>query len=99
MLFVHRIDYAPFLSESVHLSHYAQRLFVRHHRRFRKAFLDASAALIYLILIAVYHLNRPFIPCNMLIVPVYLDKFWAVYVVHPDVAFGAVDDALSVVQA
>ena len=99
MLFVHRIDYAPFLSESVHLSHYAQSLFVRHHRRFLKAFLNASAALIYLILITVHHVCRPFIPCNKLIVPVYLDKFRAVYVVYPDISFSTVDDALSVVQA
>ena len=98
LFFVHRVNYAPFLSQCVHLFHDAKRFFMWHHRRFEFSGFDTSTAFKYLIFITVYHVFRFCIPCYKFVVSVNFDYMRAIDVVNTDIAFCSVDYALTVVQ-
>ena len=98
LFFVHRVNYAPFLSQCIHLFHDAQRFFMWHHRRFDFSGFNASATFKYLILIAVYHVFRLRISGNKLVVSVNLDHMRTIDIVNTNVAFCSVYYTLTVVQ-
>ena len=95
---VHGIADAPFTTERVHLLHDGEGFGVGHHGGFEEAGFDAALGFEDLVFVAGDHVDGMVVGGNELVVTPNLYPIGAIDVVDADVAFGAADDAATIVE-